>query len=90
MTLNGPITVLAVEIIPSSGRELEQVLASERDITLVAEAGNGREKLLSCFRAHHPEVTLMDYKCANGGLDAMIKYGRVSLGADHRADNVPG
>jgi len=73
MTLNGPITVLAVDDHPLVREGIGAVLASERDITLVAEAANGREAI-ECFRAHHPEVTLMDLQMPQmGGLDAMIK-----------------
>jgi len=49
------------------------VLASQRDILLVAEAATGREAI-ECFRAHHPDVTLMDLQMPQmSGLDAMIK-----------------
>ena len=73
MTLNGPITVLAVDDHPLVREGIGAVLASERDITLVAEAANGQEAI-ECFRAHHPEVTLMDLQMPQmSGLDAMIK-----------------
>jgi DNA-binding NarL/FixJ family response regulator len=73
MTLNGPITVLAVDDHPLVREGIGAVLASERDITLVAEAANGREAI-ECFRAHHPDVTLMDLQMPQmSGLDAMIK-----------------
>jgi DNA-binding NarL/FixJ family response regulator len=35
------------------------VIAGERDIVLVAEAGNGREAV-EAFQTHRPDVTLMD------------------------------
>jgi DNA-binding NarL/FixJ family response regulator len=73
MTLNGPITVLAVDDHPLVREGIGAVLANERDITLVAEAANGREAI-ECFRTHHPEVTLMDLQMPQmSGLDAMIK-----------------
>jgi DNA-binding NarL/FixJ family response regulator len=73
MTLKGPITVLAVDDHPLVREGIGAVLAGERDITLVAEAANGREAI-ECFRAHHPEVTLMDLQMPQmSGLDAMIK-----------------
>jgi DNA-binding NarL/FixJ family response regulator len=73
MTLNGPITVLAVDDHPLVREGIGAVLASERDITLVAEAANGREAI-ERFRAHRPEVTLMDLQMPQmGGLDAMIE-----------------
>jgi DNA-binding NarL/FixJ family response regulator len=73
MTLSGPITVLAADDHPLVREGIGAVLANERDITLVAEAANGREAI-ECFRAHHPEVTLMDLQMPQmSGLDAMIK-----------------
>ena len=73
MTLTGPITVLAADDHPLVREGIGAVLASERDITLVAEAANGREAI-ECFRTHHPEVTLMDLQMPQmSGLDAMIK-----------------
>jgi DNA-binding NarL/FixJ family response regulator len=73
MTLNGPITVLAVDDHPLVREGIGAVLGSERDITLVAEAANGREAI-ECFRTHHPEVTLMDLQMPQmSGFDAMIK-----------------
>jgi DNA-binding NarL/FixJ family response regulator len=73
MTLNGPITVLAVDDHPLVREGIGAVLANERDITLVAEAANGREAI-ECFRTHHPEVTLMDLQMPQmSGFDAMIK-----------------
>jgi DNA-binding NarL/FixJ family response regulator len=73
MTLNGLITVLAVDDHPLVREGIGAVLASERDIALVAEATNGREAI-ECFRAHRPEITLMDLQMPQmSGLDAMIK-----------------
>ena len=41
-------------------------------MTLVAEASNGREAIQQ-FRAHHPDITLMDLQMPEmNGLDAMI------------------
>ena len=72
MTLSGPITVLAADDHPLVREGIGAVLANERDITLVAEAANGREAI-ECFRTHHPEVTLMDLQMPQlSGLDAMI------------------
>ena len=48
------------------------ILASEADMTLVAEAGNGREAIEQ-FRAHHPDITLMDLQMPlMGGSDAIV------------------
>src|ERR1700692_262118 len=73
MTSNEQIRVLAVDDHPLVREGIGAVLASQRDIMLVAEAANGREAI-ECFRAHHPDVTLMDLQMPQmSGLDAMIK-----------------
>jgi DNA-binding NarL/FixJ family response regulator len=53
-------------------REGKAVLVStERDLTLVAEASNGREAIQQ-FRAHRPDITLMDLQMPEmNGLDAI-------------------
>lgn len=49
------------------------VLAGELDMVLVAEASNGREAVEQ-FRAHRPDVTLMDVQMPEvNGIDAIIK-----------------
>ena len=49
------------------------VLASEPDMLLVAEASNGREAVEQ-FRAHRPDVTLMDVQMPEvNGIDAILK-----------------
>jgi DNA-binding NarL/FixJ family response regulator len=49
------------------------VLASEQDMTLVAEAADGREAVEQ-FRAHRPDVTLMDVQMPEvNGIDAIVK-----------------
>jgi len=48
------------------------LVASQPDMQLVAEASNGREAMLQ-FRAHSPDVTLMDLQMPEmTGLDALI------------------
>ncbi len=48
------------------------LLATQPDMSLVAEASNGREAI-ERFRAHHPDITLMDLQMPEmNGLDAMI------------------
>jgi YesN/AraC family two-component response regulator len=48
------------------------IAADESDMTLVAEAANGREAIQQ-FRTHRPDVTLMDLQMPEmNGLDAMI------------------
>ena len=47
------------------------LLAAEADMALVAEASNGREAVQQ-FRAHRPDITLMDLQMPEmGGLDAI-------------------
>ena len=49
------------------------VLAGETDMVLVAEASNGREAVEQ-FRAHRPDVTLMDVQMPElNGIDAIVK-----------------
>ena len=51
---------------------IASVLADEADLTLVAEAANGREAIEQ-FHALHPDITLMDLLMPEmSGLDAMI------------------
>src|SRR6202451_1873107 len=48
------------------------LLADQADMQLVAEASNGREAIQQ-FRAHRPDVTLMDLQMPEmNGVDAMI------------------
>src|SRR5512138_2119236 len=66
------ITVLAVDDHPLLRQGIAALIADERDMKLVAEATNGREAIQQ-FRAHHPDVTLMDLQMPEmNGLDAMI------------------
>ena len=48
------------------------LISSEPDLTLVAEASNGREAIQP-FRVHRPDVTIMDLQMPEmNGLDAII------------------
>jgi DNA-binding NarL/FixJ family response regulator len=68
----GPIRILSVDDHPVFRKGIVTILAGESDMTLVAEASNGREAIQK-FRAHRPDVTLMDLQMPEmGGLDAMI------------------
>jgi DNA-binding NarL/FixJ family response regulator len=53
------IKVLIVDDHPLLREGLAAVIAGEPDMTIVAEACDGREAI-ECFRKHRPDVTLMD------------------------------
>jgi DNA-binding NarL/FixJ family response regulator len=66
------ITILAVDDHPVLRQGIADLIAAQSDMTLVAEAANGREAIQQ-FRAHQPDVTLMDLQMPEmNGLDAMI------------------
>lgn len=66
------IRILAVDDHPVVRRGIATLVAGESDMSLVAEASNGREAIQR-FRAHHPDVTLMDLQMPEmNGLDAII------------------
>jgi DNA-binding NarL/FixJ family response regulator len=68
----GPIRILSVDDHPVFRKGIATILAGESDMSLVAEASNGREAIQQ-FRVHRPDVTLMDLQMPEmGGLDAMI------------------
>jgi DNA-binding NarL/FixJ family response regulator len=67
-----PIRILSVDDHPLLREGVAALLASQPDITLVAEACNGREAIEQ-FRIHRPDVTLMDLQMPEmNGVDAMI------------------
>jgi DNA-binding NarL/FixJ family response regulator len=66
------IRILAVDDHPMLRQGIAGLIADESDMTLVAEAANGREAVHQ-FRTHHPDITLMDLQMPEmNGLDAMI------------------
>src|SRR5262245_66613491 len=66
------IRVLSVDDHPLLLEGVAALLANQPDMTLVAEASNGREAIEQ-FRRHRPDVTLMDLQMPEmNGLDAMI------------------
>src|SRR5262249_22299128 len=51
---------------------IASLVADESDMAVVAEAANGREAI-ELFRAHRPDITLMDLQMPEmNGLDAMV------------------
>jgi DNA-binding NarL/FixJ family response regulator len=66
------IRILAVDDHPLVRQGIVGLVADQSDMSVVAEASNGREAILQ-FRAHRPDVTLMDLQMPEmNGLDALI------------------
>jgi len=66
------IRVLAVDDHPLLREGIGGLIADESDMTLVAEAANGREAIEQ-FRVHRPDVTLMDLMMPEmNGVDATL------------------
>jgi DNA-binding NarL/FixJ family response regulator len=67
----GSIRILSVDDHPLLRQGIAALVAGQSDMSVVAEASNGREAIQQ-FRAHHPDVTLMDLQMPEmGGLDAL-------------------
>jgi len=65
------IRILAVDDHVLVRQGISVLLGTEPDMTLVAEASNGREAIQQ-FRAHRPDVTIMDLQMPEmNGLDAI-------------------
>jgi DNA-binding NarL/FixJ family response regulator len=65
------IRVLSVDDHPLLREGIAALVRSQTDMELVAEAANGREAL-DLFRAHRPDITLMDLQMPEmGGIDAI-------------------
>jgi DNA-binding NarL/FixJ family response regulator len=66
------IRILCVDDHPVVRQGIVGLVGIQPDMSLVAEAANGREAIEQ-FRAHRPDVTLMDLQMPEmGGLDAII------------------
>jgi DNA-binding NarL/FixJ family response regulator len=71
MSASTRIRILAVDDHPLFRSGIAALLATQPDMSLVAEASNGREAIQQ-FRAHRPDITLMDLQMPEmNGLDAM-------------------
>ena len=67
-----PIRILAVDDHPLVRQGITGLVGVQPDMTVVAEAANGREAIQQ-FRTHGPDVTLMDIQMPDmSGLDALI------------------
>jgi DNA-binding NarL/FixJ family response regulator len=70
--MTNPIRILTVDDHVLLRRGISAIIASQPDMSLVAEASNGREAV-ELYRTHRPDITLMDLQMPEmNGLDAMI------------------
>jgi DNA-binding NarL/FixJ family response regulator len=70
--MTNPIRILAADDHVLLRRGIAAIIASQPDMSLVAEASDGREAVEQ-YRTHRPDITLMDLQMPEmNGLDAMI------------------
>jgi DNA-binding NarL/FixJ family response regulator len=71
--MTNPIRILTADDHTLVRKGSAAILASQSDMSVVAEASNGREAVEQ-FRSHRPDITLMDLQMPEiNGLDAMIE-----------------
>jgi DNA-binding NarL/FixJ family response regulator len=69
---SSPIRILSVDDHPLFRNGIAALLATQPDMSVVAEASNGREAIQQ-FRTHRPDITLMDLQMPQmNGLDSLI------------------
>src|SRR5579864_3731439 len=92
MATGNQIRILCVDDHPVLREGIAAILASEADMVLVAEAGNGREAIEQ-FRIHRPDITLMDLQMPlMGGGEAILAIrkefpdARIIVLTTHRGD----
>jgi DNA-binding NarL/FixJ family response regulator len=72
MVQSKPICILSVEDHPVFREGLSTIIASQPDMTLVAQASNAIEAVEE-FRRHRPDITLMDLRLpGTNGTDTLI------------------
>jgi DNA-binding NarL/FixJ family response regulator len=72
MNTEQSIRILCVDDHPLMREGIAAVIRNEPDMTIAAEASNGREAIL-LFREYQPDVTLMDLRLPDlSGIDALI------------------